>query len=121
VKVYISHAGDYDYEGELYAPLKQSPIASRHELFFPHDPKNVNLNTKDIVKSCGLMLAEVSRPSTGQGIEIGRAEAAGVPVLCCYKAGSKISGSLKFVTSDFIVYKDTEDLLQKLAGWLAGK
>lgn len=114
MKIYLSHAGNYDYEKELYAPLKASPLASRHDIFYPHEVKNVAVNTRELLPQYDLVLAEVSHPSTGQGIEIGRAEAAGVPVLCIYHEGAQLSRSLRFVTQDFIAYTSTPDLLQQL-------
>lgn len=115
MKIYLSHAGDYDYERELYEPLKKSRLLVGHEVFFPHDQQNGQVNTRELIKHCDLVLAEVSRPSTGQGIELGRADAAGVPVLCVYRKGAHISGSLQFVTKQFLEYTDTDDLLTRLA------
>lgn len=40
--------------------------------------------TKDIIKTCDLMIAEVSLPATGLGIELGWAKAFKVPILCMY-------------------------------------
>ena len=117
MKIYLSHSGDTDYTNQLYAPLKASPAFTPHQVFYPHDPQNAAVNTKEALKDFDVVLAEVSYPSTGQGIEIGRAEVYGVPVVCFYKEGAKPSGSLKFVTQDFIPYSDPIDMLQKLEAW----
>jgi hypothetical protein len=119
MKIYLSHSGSSDYENELYAPLKSSSIAREHEIFFPHDTENIDTNSKNLIASGDLLIADVSYPSTGQGIELGWASDANISILCIYKTDSKISSSLKFVTNQFIEYKDQDDMLSKLADWIA--
>ena len=70
-------------------------------------------------KDMDLLIVEVSFPSTGQGIEIGWASTLKVPILCIYKNGNKISGSLKYITDDFITYIDSNDLVAKISGFLS--
>ena len=43
------------------------------------------------VKTSQALIAEVSTPSHGVGYEIALAESLGLPVLCCYQAGRKVS------------------------------
>lgn len=117
MKIYLSHARDFDFENKLYAPLKSSALYTEHEIFLPHDGGRSE-NTKDAMKSYDLVIAEVSRPATGQGIEIGRAEMLNVPILCISERGSKISGSLKYVTHDFIEYDNPVDMIEKISAFL---
>lgn len=114
MNIYISHSGNYDYESELYKPIKESELASLHHFFLPHEPENIDVDAKDELKQTDILVAEVSYPSTGQGIELGRANVAGVPIVCFYKMGTKPSGSLRFVTDGIIEYSDVQDLLTKL-------
>jgi hypothetical protein len=114
MKIYISHNGSYDYEAGLYAPIKQSELSRQHEIFLPHDGNNIDIKTKDIIKDFDLMIAEVSYPSTGQGIEIGLATAANVPVVCLYKSGTKPSSALRFYTDAIIEYYTAEDLTERI-------
>ncbi|HBG81407.1 TPA: hypothetical protein DDW69_01055 [candidate division CPR2 bacterium] len=83
-----------------------------HQFFFPHDAPTVN--TRDIIKGTDLVIAEVSYPATGQGIELGWANAFNIPIVCFYKKDSKISNSLKFIADNFIEYLDAKDLITKL-------
>ena len=70
MKIYVSHASSYDYRGELYEPLKLA--LPDHELFLPHEKSNdVSQEARDIIEACDIVLAEVSYPSTGQGVELG--------------------------------------------------
>lgn len=114
MNIYISHSGSYDYENELYKPIKESELAKMHHFFLPHEPENIDTEAKKELKQTDVLVAEASLPSTGQGIELAQAEAAGVPIFCFYKTGTKPSSSLRFVTNQIIEYEDIDDLLVKL-------
>lgn len=119
MNIYISHSGAYDYENDLYKPIKESELAKTHHFFLPHEPENLDTDAKAELKHTDILVAESSLPSTGQGIELAQAEAAGVPIICFYRTGSKPSGSLRFVTNELIEYSDVRDFLTKLATRLA--
>jgi len=114
MNIYISHSSNYDYENDIYKPIKESDLAGVHHFFLPHEPENIDIDAKDQLKQTNVLVAEVSLPATGQGIELGQANAAGVPILCFFKTGSKPSRSLRFVTDKVIEYTDQQDLLAKL-------
>jgi hypothetical protein len=119
MNIYISHSGNYDYENELYKPIKESKLAAMHYFFLPHEPENINVDAKNQLKQTDILVAEASYPSTGQGIEMGQANVADVPIVCFHKTGTKTSSSLRFVTNELIEYKDTNDFLAKLSARLA--
>lgn len=115
MNIYISHCGGtYDYENELYRPIKESELAKVHRFFLPHEPQNIDTDAITELKHTDMLVAEASFPSTGQGIELAQAKAANVPIVCFYKTGAKTSSSLRFVTDRVIEYADTKDLLAKL-------
>lgn len=118
MNIYISHSGAYDYKNELYKPLQESELSKTHHFFLPHEPENIDTNAEQELQQTDVLVAEVSLPSTGQGIELAQAKAAGVPVICFYRKGSKPSSSLRFVTDKLIQYEDTDDLLAKLQSML---
>lgn len=70
--------------------------------------------TKELIKNADLIFAEVSYPSTGQGIELGWADMMGKNIIYFYKSGTKPSGALSNLTKNMIEYKDQEDLISKL-------
>lgn len=113
MKLYISHSTKFDYEAELYEPLKAA-LAGRHDMFFPHDTENVDVAAKGIIAESDYLVAEVSYASTGQGIELGWADSQSVPIICVYKTGSETSGALRFVADVFIEYVATDELVEKL-------
>ncbi len=113
MKIYITHSSNYDYKNELYIPLRSSELNKKYDIFLPHEADEF-INTKEIIKNSDLVIAEVSFPATGEGIELGWANDANVKVICIYKEGTKVSGSLKVVSDTFITYSDANDMLDKL-------
>jgi hypothetical protein len=113
MKIFVAHSSGYDFKNELYLPLRSSDLNKKHDIYLPHENGYVVI-TKNIISNSDLMLAEVSYPSTGQGIELGWADAFKIPVICLYKEGSKISSSLEKITKNFIVYKDAKEMIDKL-------
>lgn len=111
-KIYAAHTTKFDYLNEYYAPLKK---IKGFRFIFPHEKSSEpTFDSKEVIRSCDAFVAEVSYPSTGSGIEIGRAEAYGVPVLFLHKKGAKISSSLKFVSGNFIEYTTIESSLGEI-------
>jgi len=112
MKIYVSHSTNFDYETELYEPLREN--FSELDMFFPHEKGGKLLDSKQIIKESGLVLAEVSYPSTGQGIELGWANTFGVPMICIYRDDTKPSGALQVVSDNFISYSSISDMVEKL-------
>lgn len=118
MKIYVAHSSSFDYANELYKPLRESDLNNQHEIALPHEISTDQFDSETYLKTCDLVIAEVSYPSTGQGIELGWAAYLKVPILCIYKSGTKPSGALKVVTSDFIEYSDSSDMIAKLIDFL---
>ena len=117
MKIYISHSKELNFKEELYQPIRESQLNSEHEIILPHElyEEATNFVTRDIIKTCDVMIAEVSFAATGMGIELGFASAFERPIICIYKKGTQMSGSLKVITDNFIEYTNKEDLIQKLS------
>jgi 2'-deoxynucleoside 5'-phosphate N-hydrolase len=62
-------------------------------------PEEVYLRDVAWVRGCEAVVAEVSTPSHGVGYEIALALSLGKPVLCCYRAGQKVSKMITGNTS----------------------
>lgn len=114
MKIYFCHSRDFDYKNDLYAPIRKSELNNRHEFIFPHESDSITLKTKNIIPTCDIVFAEVSFPATGLGIELGWADAAAVPIVCISREGAKISGSLKFITNNFIKYSNHAELIERI-------
>ena len=57
------------------------------------------------------MIAEVSKTSNGIGIELEQADIYEVPIICIYRTGSKVSGSLNVIPKKFIEYSNSKELI----------
>ena len=119
MNIYISHSSKYDYISNIYNPIKQSKLAQSNTFFLPHENKVIK--TKDIISNCDLVIAEVSLPTTGQGIELGWADYANKPILCIYRKGVEVSSSLKFITNHFIEYDDVNDMIHKITDFIENR
>lgn len=116
MKIYIGHSKELDYKKELYQPIRESNLNSEHEIILPHEifEEASDFVTKNIIKECDVMIAEVTFPSTVLGIELGRADSFECPIICIYRKDVKISSSLKVVCNNFIEYTDKKDLIEKV-------
>lgn len=114
MKIYIAHSTQFDYQEELYKPLRDSQLSTKNEIIFPHEKSLELFNSKEYFDNCDLVIAEVSFPSIGMGIELGWANDKGVKVICIFKNGTKYSHSLQSVSKDFIEYTNDVDMVKKL-------
>jgi len=116
MKIYLAHATSFDYKKELYEPLRKSKLNKMYEIIMPHENTTELFNSKDFFKSDikNIIIAEISYPKIGLGIELGWANAFGNKIICIYKKDAKLSNSVKVVTKNIIAYENAEDLIDKL-------
>lgn len=117
MKIIITHSSGYNFKDELYRPIRTSLLNSQHTFFLPQEKEREKI-TKEMIQNADLVFAEVSYPSTGQGIELGWANIFDTPIVCFYKTGMKTSSAIKFITNDSIEYVDEKDLVEKLGDFL---
>ena len=113
MKIYVGHSTDFNFEQELYQPLMHSRISDRHKLIFPH--RSEFTNSKKIIRECDLILADVSYPSTGLGIELGWAEEFNKDVICIHREGEKPSSAIQVVTGDVKIYRNEDEMIDVVA------
>jgi len=118
MKIYIAHSSNFDYKNELYTPLRCSRLNSQHEIFLPHETDQF-INTKEIIEKSDVVIAEVSYPAMGEGIELGWADSFHIPIVCLYKEGTEPSRSLKAVSKTVVSYRDKGDMLSKIENFLS--
>jgi len=114
MKIYVGHATRFNYYNELYQPLMQSNLWQQYTWYLPHLDSSRPINTKTLIHNCDLVIAEVSLPSTGLGIELGWANSAQVPIIAIHKIDAKISSSLELICLKLIAYDDLSNLLKML-------
>ena len=83
-KIYIAHSKDIDYINELYEPLKNANFLKNYTLLLPHELSEFSYNTRDFYKDIDIFIAEVSKPATGLGIELGWAFDDNTKIYCIY-------------------------------------
>lgn len=113
-KIVITHASALPWKGEFYAAVRASRLYENNDVFLPQEKNKPEQITKERIEHCDLMIAEVSCPSTGQEIELGWADAYHRPIICVHQEKNAVSNSLRFTTSEFISYKDSENLIAQL-------
>lgn len=111
MKIYIAHSKTLDYVENLYKPIRQDEELKKYEILLPHELTSASSNPREFYKDLSVMIAEVSCSATGMGIELGWAYDDGIPIYCIYQKNSKVSGSLKCLTSHFIEYTSEKELL----------
>ena len=101
LRLYIGHATQgFNYKNTLYVFLKKSAWAKNHSLILPHDNNTVPIDSKKLfteAKQDLIMLADLSAPSTGLGMEIFWAKQYSIPVIFCAQEGSNPTSAVKFV------------------------
>ena len=114
MKIYFAHATSGDYKSDFYAPLREDEILEQYELILPHEDLKQESNQREFYNKLDVMIAEVSSPSTGMGIELGWAYDAGVPIFAFCREGAKMSEAIYAVTDNIIEYIDSNDLVRKV-------
>ena len=75
------------------------------------------MDTKQVLASCDVLIVEVSIPGLGIGLELGRAEARHVQIICLLKKGVSCNSSVKR-NFPVIEYCDSIDMIKKLEDFL---
>ena len=113
MKIFVSHCTKFNYEEELYKPLRESALNEENEFVFPHE-EGSRINIHDEIRDCDIVIAECTQTDFEQGLELGWANGAYVTTLCFYKTGSHISDSLHVVSENVIAYDSMETIIQKV-------
>lgn len=111
MKFYISHSTHFNYNDELYTPLREH--TQNIDFYFPHAENPEATNTRHIIENVDYVLAEVSYPSTGQGIELAWAHDVAVPIIGIHKSNAVISSSLKLICSKIYAYETIHEVIDR--------
>ena len=106
--------------------------SSGHELISPwvvNEDPNDGLNELGVferdtnaVLRCDKIVADVSIPSLGVGMEVMLAHTSGKRVICVYKQGTRVSWMVRGMPGVILIeFKDGRDLKEKLSMELSGK
>jgi nucleoside 2-deoxyribosyltransferase len=73
-------------------------------------PKDLMAQTFDIIRSCQLVVIELTEKGVGLGIEAGYAHARDIPVVTVAYQGADISNTLRGISRETYSYNDAEGL-----------
>lgn len=113
MKIFVAHSSSFDFKTKLYEPIRTSALSSEHEILLPQEG-DIEEITRDMIRNSDVLVAEVSAPSLGAGIEMGWADSFHHPVIAIYEKGSTPSFSIDNVVTDRIEYDGPADLISKL-------
>lgn len=117
MKIFIAHSSSFDFRTKLYVPLRASALNAEHEILLPQEGEIEEI-TREMIKDADVLIAEVSLPSLGAGIEMGWADAFSHPVFALYEKGTTPSFSIDNVVTKRIEYENSEDMIQKITSAL---
>ncbi len=117
MKIFVAHASNFEFKDKLYTPIRESALNAEHEFVLPNETDE-DIVDLDLVRSCGALIVDVSIPSTGAGIEMGWANASGIPILGIYVKGSHPSASASYPCKQYVEYTDTKDMIAKIDAFL---
>src|SRR5688572_24909106 len=117
---FISHAsGGLKHTPTFFTAVQQFATEQPDiELVLPHELTEEIHKTKADIESADLVIAEVSVASTGSGIELGWANAAGKEIVVFHQTADDPSPAIQFVAREFHAYITAEHVvaaLRKLA------
>jgi len=75
-------------------------------------PVELMAKTFEVLRSCDLVVIELTEKGVGLGIEAGYAYAQRIPVITIANKGSDISTTLQGISQDVYLYENQEDLLE---------
>lgn len=110
MKIYIAHSRGFDFEKELYRPIRADDELEQENIILPHEEVDASKNTREFYKRLDLVIAEASYPATGLGIELGWAYDDGVPIAVLHRSNANVSHSLYAVTQEFYKYHDCNEI-----------
>jgi nucleoside 2-deoxyribosyltransferase len=120
--IYLAHAKEYpDFKQNLYLPLVDLLTKDLH-LILPHQNSDSPFNSRQLIfyQKVDLVLAELSYPATGLGIEMGWANSQNIPIIGLTKNNYKVSSSAQMLCQKILFYdeldsKFREELLEELS------
>ena len=131
-KVYLSVPLISNRDARTAIEIAGAIKSAGHELISPwvirEDPNDgltaagVFERDTNAVRRCDTIIADVSTPSLGVGMEVMLAHTLGKGVICVYQQGTRLSWMVKGLPGAILIeFKDGWDLREKLSMKLSGK
>lgn len=100
------------YASNIYSPIDTIKFKGTNEEMYARVMK--------MLQSTDLVIAEMSSPSTGQGMKLQEAVRLNIPIIVVAKSGSKISGTVlgSGKIKEVVFYNEKEEIKGKFKGIL---
>lgn len=115
MKVYLAHSSKFDFKNEFYKPIRNSILNKKFDIIYLYEEASEPGSTLEIIKSSGLVIAEVSYPSMGEGIELGWANALKIPIICVHRKNQIASSFLNIISDNIFEYSDANEMIKSLS------
>jgi hypothetical protein len=114
LKVYVATSPGVDFRTELYGPLRAG-LGDMAELFCRNANAADPAFTRAWVQDADVLVVDISGASTEVGIELGWADAFGVPIVAIVRAGEKWSpAAARLSTHGVLTYSEVDELVRYL-------
>ena len=125
MKVFVSAPYTENLETEFLSSLESILKEADLDVVVPHKyvdekediEKSIKRNFK-LLDDCDMILADVTKPSHGVGMEILYAHQKGKKIIFLRKAGTKVSHMALFHANELVEYNNQKDLKENLLGVL---
>lgn len=113
--IYLAHSSKFDFKNDLYEPIKRSNLADIYDFIYLMETPGNLPNTKEMIRSFNAVIGEISYPSTGAGIEIGWADALGIPLVLIHNQSYNPPEYYKTISSYVSEYDNAENIPEIIA------
>lgn len=127
-KIFLAAPFTFNFESGFLDDVEELLINLGHSVTVPHDFARDDVTDEELrekvkndlymVESSDILLAEVTNPSHGVGMEILHANKLGKRIILLTRSGTKISSMVRVHGHEIIEYSNFEDLKQKLGNCL---
>lgn len=112
MKIYVGHSKSLAFKKDLYPVFHELGKELGHTFILPHENSDKAYPSKTILPTCDLMIADVSLPALGLGIEIGWANMMEVPIVFIHQKENEFSKSIQEVSTTILSYESPVELRQ---------
>lgn len=119
-QIYFTHARTakpwdhtWTYSNDLYTPIKKSELFGNYDFQLPHEHGD-DYNSREAIRRSRALVADVTYPDLGVGIEIGWAQSMDKPIIIVHEEGRSPLPFVKYASSKIYSYSGREDVAAKI-------
>ncbi len=127
-RVFLAAPFTFNFEAEFLDHIEEFLMGLGYSVIVPHDFANDDVSDEEIrrqihtdlaqVENSDILIADVTKPSHGVGMEILHAHKLGKRVILIAQSGTRISSMARVHSHNTLEYNNSEELKQKLESCL---